>query len=208
MQLTVLSFQDIVPFDNAFVVKRIPGRVLLTALENSVSDAHTDGRFLQISGLRVVANWNLQEGRRVLEAHYQPVSGRPQKIDPEQLYTIAMVSFIASGFDGYNCFKHEETLIDTEGAMTDTNLVLQIFGYSLSVEDRSIKNNIDGSADGVDGNGGRKSPLLEQVEEDKTELGIQRAREAIIIGSNDIDGLPTVNPDTDERLRFVEGSAS
>lgn len=201
-----LSFQDIVPFDNAFVVKRIRGSILLTALENSVSDAHTDGRFLQVSGLRVVANWRRPEGDRILEVYYHPVSGTPEKIDPERSYTIAMVSFIACGFDGYHCFKDEETLIDTEGAMTDTNLVLQIFGYTLSEEDRPTKNSIQGNEDGGDGISGNKTPPLEKEEEDKTEQGIQRAREAVIIGKNDNDGLPIVSPGTEERLRFVDGS--
>ncbi|KAK2756668.1 hypothetical protein FQN54_005113 [Arachnomyces sp. PD_36] len=195
---------DIVPFDNAFVVKRIRGSILLTTLENSVSDAHTDGRFLQVSGLRVVASWRRKEGSRILEVYYKPVSGALQKIDPERSYTIAMVSFIASGFDGYYCFKDEETVVDTEGAMTDTSLVLQIFGYTLEEEDRSGTDSIyDKEDDGVDTNGGGGTPLLEEGENDKTERGIQRAREAIIVGVNDVDGLPIVSPGIDDRLKFV-----
>lgn len=187
------------------MVKRIRGTILLSALENSVSNAHTDGRFLQVSGLRVVANWRRQEGSRILEVYYQPVLGEPQKIDPELSYTIAMVSFIASGFDGYHCFEDEETLVDTEGAMTDTNLVLQIFGYSPSEEDHSTRNKIDENDDGAKSNDASKTLPLHQEAEDKTEQGIQRAREAIIIGKNDIDGFPIVNPGTNERLRFIDG---
>lgn len=96
---------DIVPYDNFFVVKRIRGSTLLAALENSVGNAHTDGRFLQLSGLRVVANWRLPEGNRVLRAYNKPLAGPEQDIDLERKYTVAMVSFIASGFrrchDGY-----------------------------------------------------------------------------------------------------------
>lgn len=202
--------QDIVPFDNAFVVKRIRGSIILAALENSVSDAHTDGRFLQVSGLRVIANWRRPEGNRILEVYYHPVSGLPEKINPERAYTIATVSFIASGFDGYHCFKDEETLVDAEGAMTDTNLVLQIFGYSLSEEDRFTRNSPDRKGEGTYGSGGSRNPPLEpkgEEEEDKTEQGIQRAREAIIVGKNDVDGLPIVSPVTGERLKFVGESA-
>lgn len=47
--LTVRDLIEIVPFDNTVVVKRVTGDVLIRALENSFSDAHTDGRFLQCS---------------------------------------------------------------------------------------------------------------------------------------------------------------
>ena len=125
------------------------------------------------------------------------------------MYTIAMVSFIASGFDGYHCFKDEESLVDAEGAMTDTSLMLQILGYSLSEEDRSGTDSIDGNGGDGDSNGSHKGPPLEETgegEEDKTEQGIQRAREAIIVGRNTIDGLPIVSPTIDGRLKFLDES--
>jgi hypothetical protein len=164
-----------------------------------------------VSGLRVVANWRRPEGNRIREVYFKPSSGELRRINPYQTYTVAMVSFIASGFDGYHCFKEEETLVDTEGAMTDTNLVLQIFGYSLPQESPSSDISIDSNGDGLDGKGGNQTPPIHRdqkgrEEEDKTEQGIQRARDAIIIGRNDIDDLPIVSPNTDERLRFVDES--
>lgn len=170
------------PFDNVFVVKRIRGSALLAALENSVGNGHTDGRFLQLSGLRIVADWRLPEGNRVLGAYYKPLTGPEQDIDPERKYTIAMVSFIASGFDGYSWFKDEETLVGEEGAMTDTNLMLQVFDESLS---------------GRHENGGKRDAL------DKATIGIERARKCIIVGKDDGDGLPIVAPTRDGRIEFV-----
>lgn len=169
------------------MVKRIRGSALLAALENSVGNAHTDGRFLQISGLRFVANWRLSEGKRVLGAYYKPLSGPEQVINPERKYTIAMVSFIASGFDGYSCFKDEETVVGEEGAMTDTKLMLQIFGYSLS---------------SCQGNGGKGDML------DETTLGINRARKCIIVGKDKEDGLPFVAPTQNKRIEFVGETAA
>jgi 5'-nucleotidase, C-terminal domain len=181
--LTTIFGLDIVPFDNAFVVKRISGSALLAALENSVSNAHTDGRFLQFSGLRLVASWHRPEGLRVLDAYYVPLSGPEQKIDQKRSYTIAMVSFIASGFDGYTWFKDEETLVSEEGAMTDTSLMLQIFRYSLSER--------------------CSDDAGEESEDDETSQGIERARKAIIVAKDEADGLPIVGPAVDGRIRFV-----
>lgn len=155
----------------------------MAALENSVSNAHTDGRFLQPSGLRFAASWRLIEGKRVLGAYYKPPAGHEQVIDRERRYTVAMVSFIASGFDGYGCFKDEETLVGEEGAMTDTNLMLQIFGYSLSSSHEH----------------GGKGDMLNE-----TTLGIERARRSIIVGQDEGDGLPVVAPTQDGRIELVE----
>lgn len=99
------------------------GRVILKALENSVSDARTDGRFLQLSGLSILVDLRRHEGARILRATLS--SGIPLSMDI--MYTVTMVSFIAEGFDGYSLFKDTETLVGVEGAMTDTSLMLRIF---------------------------------------------------------------------------------
>ncbi|KAF3900196.1 2,3-cyclic-nucleotide 2-phosphodiesterase [Trichophyton interdigitale] len=178
---------DIMPFDNAFVVKRVGGATLLSALENSISDSHTDGRFLQVSGMRFKASWQRPEGSRVLGAFFEHKTGELEDINPGRSYTIAMVSFIATGFDGYDCFKAEETLVDAESAMTDTSLMLQIFRHSRKSNHANEKVEDKNDAEG----------------DDKTEMGVKRAMEAIITGYDDIDGLPIVSPVLDNRLTFV-----
>jgi 2',3'-cyclic-nucleotide 2'-phosphodiesterase (5'-nucleotidase family) len=178
-----LSMRDLVgicPFDNAFVVKRIKGDVLLDALENSVSDAHTDGRFLQFSGLRIKAAWKRQECKRILQALFVPQDHFAEDVDPERTYTVAMVDFIASGFDGYTCFKEATSLIDEEGAMTDTNLLLTIFRPA--------------------SNGDITTP------KDETWLGIERARATIIKDYDTLDGLPIINPAVEGRIDFLNYS--
>ena len=47
--LCIRDLIEISPFDNPFVVKRVSGRVLADALENSISAEYTDGQFLQLS---------------------------------------------------------------------------------------------------------------------------------------------------------------
>ncbi|KAL5351400.1 hypothetical protein ACLOAV_003259 [Pseudogymnoascus australis] len=168
--LRIRDVIDISPFDNAFVVKRVSGRVLVEAFENSVSDAHTDGRFLQVSGVRIVADWDRPEGRRIGSVAYVSRDGPPQAIGAERMYTVAMVDFIASGFDGYRCFQDTETLVDAEGAMTDTNLLLQVFGAAPAEDNGSV-----GGAD-------------------RSTVGIQRAKESIILGRHSVNQLPVIRP--------------
>jgi UDP-sugar diphosphatase len=156
------------------VVKRVSGHALHEGLENSVSDLHVDGRFMQCSGLHVVADWQQQEGHRILQLSFVQSSFAPSKqIVPSQIYTVVMSSFIAAGFDGYTCFQSVETLVDKETAVTDTGLLLQIFGY-----DKGGLN--DGNTSGID-----------------------RARRAIVCGMHGLDNLPIVSPIIEGRIRFV-----
>lgn len=106
-----------------------------------------------------------------------------------------MSSFIAAGFDGYVDMRDAETVVGEEGAMTDTGLLLNVLGYD-KVSSRTEKE------------GGRKISGVEQVYDgdDTTNAGIARARGAIIWGYDSVDGLPIVNPITDGRITFREGS--
>ncbi|KAI4107728.1 MAG: hypothetical protein L6R37_001413 [Teloschistes peruensis] len=199
--LTVKDMIDIFPFDNPVIVKRLPGSALLRALPNSVSDAHTDGRFLQLSGLRITASWSCPEPHRLLTAHHVPYpSHSPIPISPSENYTVAMSSFIAAGFDGYVDMLDAESVVGEEGAMTDTGLLLDVLGYD--------KSGATNESSKTEEEGGRKKSGAEQVDDrdDTTNAGIARARAAIIWGYDSVDGLPIVNPITDGRITFREGS--
>uniref|UniRef100_D8QCK0 5'-Nucleotidase C-terminal domain-containing protein n=1 Tax=Schizophyllum commune (strain H4-8 / FGSC 9210) TaxID=578458 RepID=D8QCK0_SCHCM len=137
--LTVRDIIDIVPFANPWVVKHIPGRLILQALENSVSDMRSDGRFLQLSGLNIVVDFSRAEGQRILSALLS--SGAPLKTDTA--YTVTMQRFIAEGFDGYSLFRDAVNLVDREAAVTDTSLLMAL----LSSERR---HGADKASDGSD----------------------------------------------------------
>lgn len=159
------------------VVKKVSGDVLLRIMENSFSDMHTDGRFLQISGLRVVACWQRAQGNRILSLTINcRDSMDPKKLDLTQDYTVAMSEFIARGFDGYTDLLETETLVEPEASSTDTGLLLSMFGH----DERGID----------------KQQAISR--------GIERARKVTICGRKSIDGLPIVNPSQDGRIRFVE----
>ncbi|GFG05070.1 trifunctional nucleotide phosphoesterase protein YfkN [Aspergillus udagawae] len=171
--LRVKDVIEICPFENPLLVKQVSGHALHQALENSVSDLHVDGRFMQCSGLHIVADWQQQEGHRILQLSLMQSPSMPAKrILPSQIYTVVMSSFIAAGFDGYTCFQSAETLVDMETAVTDTGLLLQIFGY-----DKEGLN--DGDTTGID-----------------------RARRAIVCGMHGLDNLPVVSPVVEGRIRF------
>lgn len=177
--LCIRDVIEISPFDNAFVVKKVDGSMLKDALENSVSDAHTDGRFLQLSGLSMVADWYQPEGQRVKSVTYHNKQGQIESLQKDCYYTVAMVDFIGSGFDGYTCFQDAETIVDAEGAMTDTNMLLEVF----KVETKTASSEFD----------------------DEHTAGIRRARKAIIHGYDAADGLPMVSPKLEDRIKFTTG---
>ncbi|PHH65674.1 hypothetical protein CDD81_1760 [Ophiocordyceps australis] len=179
--LSIHDAINISPFDNALIVKSVSGRVLATALENSVSDAHTDGRFLQVSGLSMTLDWRRPEGRRLSNIAYTSPNGTRQPLEDARSYTVAMVDFIGSGFDGYSCFKDAETLIDAEEAITDTSLLLEIF------------------------KAGSKNKTDTEIDDGHTQ-GINRARRAIISGHHEVDGLPIVKPALQDRIKVVSES--
>ncbi|TQV93829.1 2,3-cyclic-nucleotide 2-phosphodiesterase [Cordyceps javanica] len=176
--LCIRDVIEISPFDNAFVVKRVNGRVLWQALENSVSDAHTDGRFLQLCGLSMRLDWRRPEGSRVSEIFFHPRNGKALPLEQDRMYTVTMVDFIGSGFDGYTCFQDCETLVDTEGAITDTNMLLEMFKIGKD----------DANESGV---------------ADQHAEGIQRARAAVIHGYHPEDALPIVNPTLENRIKVM-----
>lgn len=192
--LTVRDLIDILPFDNQIMVKRIRGNVLLDALENSFSDAHTDGRFLHYSGLTVVADWSRPEGSRVLEVVFTPSDHQSSvykskapltqtriRRGDELEFTVAMIAFIADGFDGYACFKDQETLVDEEESITDTELLLRTLGYT------------------YEKNSNPAEEIQDAVGKDTTAAGYQRARNAIITGWDEA-GLPIISPRLESRI--------
>ncbi|KIJ67333.1 hypothetical protein HYDPIDRAFT_84404 [Hydnomerulius pinastri MD-312] len=174
-----------VPFDNAFVVKRLTSRTILTALENAVCDV-IDGRFFQVSGMTFSIDSHRPVGSRVHNVYLSPdhTSGVPTSpprpkvpLKDDQEYTVTMVAFIAAGFDGYTLFKDSPTLVGEEGAMTDASLLMQIF------------------------RGNTHADELDKVCEDDTDIAIDRARAAIVVGKT-ADGFPLVNPLEQGRIKY------
>lgn len=159
-------------------MKRVSTQALITALENSVSDARTDGRFLQLSGLSLYVDLRRPNGNRVLRA---TLDSGVELIDgsmtgPDLYHTVAIGDFLGQGFDGYVGLAVAETLVDAEGAMTDTALILSVLR-------------------------GERDELEAGRMEDDTDDKLKRARKAIVVGLR--EGLPVVKPELENRIVFA-----
>lgn len=100
---TRLSRRDVLaelPFGNKTVVVKASGAVLKQALENGFSRLDSRaGRFPQVSGLRVAANYSRPAGDRITSLS---VGDRP--VDPLATYTVAINDYMLRGGDGYGMF--------------------------------------------------------------------------------------------------------
>lgn len=165
------------------MVKRLRGRTVAEALENAACDI-VDGRFFQVSGITFNIEPQAPVGSRIHGVYLAPGHGAPAASVPDHAlseegeYTVAMIAFIAEGFDGYTLFKGIPSLVDQEGAMTDSSLLLQVFR----------RNTHDAY--------GKES-----------EVSIDRARAAIIQGVT-AGGLPSVSPSVQGRIKYICRCAS
>lgn len=90
-----------------------------------------------------------------------------------------MSSFIASGFDGYDCLKNAKTVKEDQDAVTDTSLMLNIFRHPMLEHDSSSKN----------------TALVR---------GIKQARDAVVVGHDIVHGVPQIYPVVDGRITFID----
>jgi 2',3'-cyclic-nucleotide 2'-phosphodiesterase (5'-nucleotidase family) len=103
-ELTRREMLSIFPYRDQLVRLQVTGAVLHTALENAVSKAEDtvdpSGRFLQVSGLRFSFDPSKPKGQRILCV---TVGGKP--LSSLATYSLATLSFLASGKDGYEMFR-------------------------------------------------------------------------------------------------------
>jgi len=124
-ELTRRELLSIFPYADKLVRLQVPGTTLLAALENAVSKSAEDpepGRFLQVSGLRFAFDVNRPKGQRVLCV---TVNGKP--LSPTATYSVATLSFLAGGKDGYEMFRG----LDTGSALQDDRTPREVLGDAL-----------------------------------------------------------------------------
>jgi 2',3'-cyclic-nucleotide 2'-phosphodiesterase (5'-nucleotidase family) len=109
--ITKGNIQETFPFTNYVVKIEVTGKQLLAALEHAVSQIEKGaGRFAQVSGIAFTYDTGAPVGHRVYGVK---VNGKP--VDPNRVYTLATVDFIADGGDGYEVFKSAPRLVDKNG---------------------------------------------------------------------------------------------
>jgi 5'-nucleotidase/UDP-sugar diphosphatase len=88
---------DELPFGNKTMLTIVPGKAILSALENGFSQIERlSGRFPQVSGLLIVADPAVAPGARV-----KTVIVNGEALDIARDYKLATNDFMARGGDGY-----------------------------------------------------------------------------------------------------------
>jgi 2',3'-cyclic-nucleotide 2'-phosphodiesterase (5'-nucleotidase family) len=99
-EIRVKDVYSVLPFDNYIVAIKLTGKQIVEALEHGLSGIEEgEGRFPQISGMRLRYSLAGPKGKRVKEVH---LAGIP--LDPNQEYSVATNDFLAAGGDGYKAF--------------------------------------------------------------------------------------------------------
>lgn len=130
--------QDILmmlPFVDNLVKLGITGRLLLDALENSVSQwPSKDGRFSQVSGIKFRFNGDLPPGQRIVPGSVyiqdldDPTVFNPIELD--RVYTLVTKEFLYTGKDGYDSFAKCELLSNPEDMPPLPTLVRNVFSMA------------------------------------------------------------------------------
>lgn len=107
--VTGADIATVLPFGDTISVARVKGVNLVKSLEHSASlrNSDSDGGFLQVSGLRLVLNFNRPKGKRVTSIYvlcadceipyYQP-------LDRHKYYGVILPTFLLNGGDGHKYF--------------------------------------------------------------------------------------------------------
>jgi len=105
-----ISRRDVVrmfPYRGMVVLLDVSGKQLRNALENGFSKiGNIEGRFPQISGMKVIYDSKAEIGRRVVS-----VSVNNIPLQPLKRYKLATSNYIANGGDGYLLFKQNKQLM-------------------------------------------------------------------------------------------------
>ncbi len=120
---TVLTRRDILaelPFGNRTVETKAKGSAIRTALENGFSKVEVAaGRFPQVSGLGIVADFGAEPGKRVVSVD---VNGQP--LEDDRLYSIAINDFMLRGGDGYEMLAGDKKITADSGDRLIANDVM------------------------------------------------------------------------------------
>jgi 2',3'-cyclic-nucleotide 2'-phosphodiesterase (5'-nucleotidase family) len=123
----------VLPFNSTLVTFTLFGRDLRAALENSVSRLPSaDGRFLQVSGLKVTYEAQAPAGSRIRSVM---VGERP--LDPMARYSVVTDMFLADGGDGYAVFRQAQDRVERQVPLRDLLLkALKAAPLKASIEHR------------------------------------------------------------------------
>ena len=140
--LTYGQIIDAIPWYNNIIVKRVPGQVILDALECGVRDLpYPSTVFPQVSGLSFDVNTNIINREAKYESDKFTVDGERRvsnvKVNGEdlnltKLYNVSLLDEIGEGAYGYTMFINYKSFI--ESLHTDTDSLMHYIKYNLKGE--------------------------------------------------------------------------
>lgn len=122
--------EEVLPFDNKLVFATVKGSTLLKVLEHSVSGDLAGGRFLDVSGLKIVYDRKLPSNHRLVEVKTL-VNGKWENVQPDKFYKIAVNDFTFKGGEGYD-FSDATDIVRTEKR-------LSIFFMNYLIKNKKVK---------------------------------------------------------------------
>ncbi|MBN2407538.1 MAG: 5'-nucleotidase C-terminal domain-containing protein [Elusimicrobia bacterium] len=140
--IRVRDVWELSPFGNTLVKMVLKGSQVRRLLEQSASAKQSR---LQVSGLKMIYNSSLPEGRRVLNIIIKDEEAGLSEIEDEKEYTVVTNSFLAEGGDGYSVFS-EGTEIEDTGLILRDEEIKYIKGNSpihARIEGRMINVSLD-----------------------------------------------------------------
>jgi 2',3'-cyclic-nucleotide 2'-phosphodiesterase/3'-nucleotidase len=118
--LTKRDIHSLLPFTNAVMKLAVSGARLRQTLEQGLAALERGGGgYLQVSGLRMAYDPDLPIGQRVLSVE---VNGAV--LDPAQIYTLAVVDYVAGGGDGITALRDARVLVDAVSGPQLADVVL------------------------------------------------------------------------------------
>ena len=124
--ITAKTLQSIFPFPDTMVVLKMPGSIFKEAMEQAVSKyPELDGRFPAISGFKLQFDPSKPVNDRISSADIKPDA--QEELNMNELYTVALNSYLAKGLDGFAMLKKQEVqrVTDDENSLWVIDLVKQ-----------------------------------------------------------------------------------
>ena len=102
-RITMEQVFTLLPFDNVLVTMRLEGKQVLEILEQN---ARLEHGILQMSGVEIRYDVTEPAGFRVREVYV----GR-RSLDPDKMYTVTTIDFLAVGGDAFSLFKEGRDIV-------------------------------------------------------------------------------------------------
>jgi len=147
--LTSKNIIDVIPWYNTIVVKRLPGQVILDALELGVSNLPSPSSgFPQVSGLTFELNSDINNSVKIEsdklnvdgERRVSNVKVNGEELNLTKLYNVSLLEFVGNGGDGF--FMFTKYNISTVSLYTDTDSLILYIKDNLKGEIPEIYNDL------------------------------------------------------------------